>query len=69
MSQGIFNQYGLLVGEWSDPICLSGADGEPGKDGTTIEFIFIRTTDNITPSTPQSINQSGYVPDGWFDHP
>ena len=69
MSQGIFNQYGLLVGEWSDPICLSGADGEPGKDGTTIEFIFIRTTDNITPSTPQSIDQSGYIPDGWFDHP
>lgn len=25
---------------WTSPICLSGADGEPGKDGDDLEFIY-----------------------------
>ena len=29
---------------WSSPICLSGADGKPGKDGTDVEFIYKRFT-------------------------
>ena len=41
---------------WSSPICLSGSDGKPGKDGTDIEFIYKRFTseqlftDNNNPS-------------------
>ena len=27
---------------WTTPVCLSGKDGEPGKDGTDIEFIYKR---------------------------
>ena len=33
---------------WSAPICLSGPDGEPGKDGTDIEFIYKRFTNEHT---------------------
>ena len=29
---------------WSSPICLSGSDGKPGKDGTDVEFIYKRFT-------------------------
>ena len=29
---------------WSSPVCLSGPDGQPGKDGTDIEFIYKRFT-------------------------
>ena len=41
---------------WSSPICLSGSDGKPGKDGTDVEFIYKRFTseqlftDNNNPS-------------------
>lgn len=27
---------------WTNPVCLSGPDGEPGKDGDDIEFIYKR---------------------------
>lgn len=29
---------------WSSPICLSGSDGKPGKDGKDVEFIYKRFT-------------------------
>ena len=29
---------------WSSPICLSGSDGKPGKDGTDVEFIYKKFT-------------------------
>lgn len=69
MSQGMFNQYGILIGQWSDPVRISGIDGEPGKDGSSIEFIYCRTTDNTPPTKPASVNEDDYVPQGWFDHP
>ena len=69
MSQAMFNSFGTIIGEWSDPICLSGEDGEPGKDGNSIEFIFQRTETSNVPETPESVNQDDYVPDGWYDHP
>lgn len=69
MSQGVFNQYGNLIGTWSDPIRMSGIDGEPGKDGQTIEFIYQRTTNNTVPPRPASVNEDDYIPQGWFDHP
>ena len=38
--------------EWEIPIRLSGEDGEPGKDGADIEFIYLRNNDATAPSTP-----------------
>ena len=34
-----------LVGTWSDPIPISGINGEAGEDGTDIEFIYKLTTE------------------------
>ena len=36
------------VSYWSSPVCLSGPDGQPGKDGTDIEFIYKRFTSEQT---------------------
>lgn len=69
MSQAMFNSFGVIIGQWSDPIRMSGADGEPGKDGASIEFIYKRTVNDQTPARPESINQDDYVPDGWYDQP
>lgn len=57
------------VGEWSTPIRISGLNGEPGADGTDIEFIYKRTRDNTDPSQPDSLQEDDYVPDGWTDNP
>ena len=69
MSQAMFNSFGTIIGQWSDPIRMSGIDGEPGKDGASIEFIYKRTVNDQSPARPESINQDDYVPDGWYDHP
>lgn len=69
MSQAMFNSFGVIIGQWSDPIRMSGADGEPGKDGASIEFIYRRTVNDQAPARPESINQDDYVPDGWYDQP
>ena len=39
-SVGNFNSDGNLVGVWSDPFCISGADGKDGADGVSKEFIY-----------------------------
>lgn len=69
MSQKEFDSDGHN-GDWSDPIRLSGQDGEPGKDGATLEFIYkVTKTDLVPPTKPDSQNKNKYVPDGWTDHP
>lgn len=41
ISSGIFDKItGELIGEWSNPICITGPTGEKGADGTDIEFIY-----------------------------
>lgn len=40
---------------WSEPVCLSGADGEPGKDGDDIEFIY-RVYDEQPDYTSQNLS-------------
>lgn len=54
---------------WSNLIRLTGADGEDGKDGNSIEFIYTRNADGSQPSTPASVNQAGHIPSGWTNHP
>lgn len=66
--QRFANPDGTLTA-WSNLIRLTGADGEDGKDGNSIEFIYTRNADGKTPSTPASVNQAGHIPSGWTNHP
>lgn len=66
--QRFANPDGTLTA-WSNLIRLTGADGEDGKDGNSIEFIYTRNADGSQPSTPASVNQAGHIPSGWTDHP
>lgn len=43
---------GVYQGYWTYPIRITGADGENGKDGNNINFIYKRTTTNSKPSAP-----------------
>ena len=41
ISSGIFNHNGKLSKNgWSNPICITGADGLKGEDGSGVEFIY-----------------------------
>lgn len=66
--QRFANPDGTLTA-WSNLIRLTGADGEDGKDGNSIEFIYTRNADGSQPATPTSVNQAGNIPSGWTDHP
>lgn len=66
--QRFANPDGTLTA-WSSLIRLTGADGEDGKDGNSIEFIYTRNADGSQPSTPASVNQAGHIPSGWTNHP
>lgn len=51
-SNGVFNSAGGQTSEgWSEPHRITGADGEPGRDGTSIEFIYRRIPDKIDYNT------------------
>ncbi len=64
---------------WSSPICLSGSDGKPGKDGTDVEFIYKRFTgeqsfinDDNNPANwnaDQNDNYLGPLGFTWNDNP
>lgn len=70
MSFGTFSQDGSLEDDWSEPIRISGANGENGKDGTTIEFIYKLTKNDFeTPTKPDNKNEDDYVPEDWTDSP
>ena len=59
------NQYG----EWTDPIRITGENGQSGEDGTKVEFIYKRTTSSTAPSKPSTSQTDDYVPSGWTDNP
>lgn len=52
------NTFGSLDGTtdgraWTDPVCMTGADGEDGKDGDSIKFIFqLRSDATDVPNAP-----------------
>lgn len=53
-----------LVGEWSDPVPISGIDGQPGEDGVDIEFIYQLTkTEEDKPDKPISVQEDDAVPE------
>lgn len=70
MSWGIFTTEGTIKDSWADPIRLTGADGQNGKDGKDVEFIY--KTSNRAPSEldrPSSVDEDDHVPSGWTDSP
>ena len=55
---------------WGNPIRLTGYQGRNGTDGNNIEFIFkLTATHLLVPATPESWNQTDFVPEGWTDSP
>ena len=68
LSQNIFFNDGTQQG-WTEPIRITGKDGENGVDGNIYEYIYTRTkTETPVPVTPVS-SQTSEVPTGWFDNP
>lgn len=70
MSTKIFYTDPALNKEWSDPIQISGEDGEKGADGATTEFMFKRSLKYVDKPTLPS-NQLDWDPedDEWTDNP
>lgn len=59
-----------LVGEWSDPVPISGIDGQPGEDGVDIEFIYQLTKiEAEKPDKPIGAQADDDIPEGWSDNP
>lgn len=49
-----------------DLLIQNGKDGSDGKD---YEYIYIHTTSNNRPATPNSLQTDDYIPSGWHDDP
>ena len=70
MSVGEFTSIAPNNPKWSEPIMISGEDGNNGTDGVNVEFIYKLTkTDYVVPDKPESANQTEAIPDGWTDSP
>lgn len=56
-----------FVGPWFNPVCLSGIDGEDGKDAIIPNWkTYIYKLSDSKPNKPESFNIS---PEGWSDYP
>lgn len=70
MSWAIFETSGTIKDQWASPIRLTGEDGQNGTDGKAIEFIYqISNREPTSADKPSSVDEDGYVPAGWTDHP
>lgn len=49
-----------------DLLIQNGKDGSDGKD---YEYIYIHTSSNNRPATPNSLQTDDYIPSGWHDDP
>lgn len=59
-----------VYGSWTNPVCITGKDGEAGTDITDKEQIYKTAGEGETVSKPDNnpdIND--YVPSGWTDNP
>lgn len=53
-----------LVDAWTDPVPISGIDGQPGEDGVDIEFIYQLTEkEEDKPDKPESVQEDDAVPE------
>lgn len=58
-----------LWSDWNDPTVWSKW-GANGKDGDGVEYIYKRTTTNLSPDRPTEVSQEDdFVPEGWTDDP
>lgn len=58
-----------LWSDWNGPTVWSKW-GANGKDGDGVEYIYKRTTTNLSPDRPTEVSQEDdFVPEGWTDHP
>ena len=60
--------------EWQGPWLISGANGENGIDGDTIEYIYTRSTETelselVSNALNTNSQEDDYVPSGWHDNP
>lgn len=84
ISVGNFSYNGNLIGEWSDPFCITsggrdGQDGRNGVDGVNMEFIYKRVTtleQAYAEDAPNNYDvDAPFIDDwhddqnGWYDHP
>lgn len=58
-----------LWSDWNGPTVWSKW-GANGKDGDGVEYIYKRTTTNLSPDRPTEVSQKDdFVPEGWTDDP
>lgn len=57
-----------FIGAWEKPIRITGEDGQPGTDGTSLEFIY-KLSNETSESTPSSENTDNFIPSGWTNNP
>lgn len=58
-----------LWSDWNGPTVWSKW-GANGKDGDGVEYIYKRTTTNLSPDRPTEVSQEDdFVPEGWDDDP
>lgn len=71
MSNCIFGSNGLPSTSWSEPIKISGEDGDNGTDGSNSQFIYkVTVDDSAVPTKPTGKPSDDYAaPEGWTDHP
>ena len=72
MCSGVFYNAEPNKPVWGDTSLISGADGDNGTDGTSVEFIYKLTqdhTDIYKPSRPTQNTQTDVAPEGWTDSP
>ena len=70
MTQCIFTpveEGNSYYGEWSEPVRITGANGEPGADGTDIEFIYCQYGPNAwsNPVAPTVNDDATIAMDDW----
>ena len=58
-----------LWSDWNGPTVWS-KQGANGKDGNGVEYVYKRTTTNLSPDRPTEVSQEDdFVPEGWTDDP
>lgn len=59
-----------VYGSWTNPVCITGKDGEAGTDITGKEQIYKTAGEGETVSKPDNNpDTDDYVPSGWTDNP
>lgn len=68
MTQCLCTNLGVY-GIWTNPIRITGENGQPGEDGKSVEFIYTRNDTGSAPSAPTasgSGNSKVFNQDDWF---